>query len=85
MCNENNPQVQTLTRGQFAFCGGRRPQLRSENGRRAEAERSACGTNGRLGFGRDDHREVLSGPLQQCIGGNFIIVDHGSPAFRLTL
>ena len=42
-----------------AFCGPRRSLLRSENGRRAVAERSVCGVNGRLISGNDNHGKVL--------------------------
>ncbi len=79
------PAYQDPETGKTAFCGARRPQLRSENGRRAEAERPACGANGRLGSGRNDHSEMLGCSLQQRVGGNFVVVDHGSPAFRLSL
>lgn len=51
----------------FAFCGPRRSLLRYENGRRAVAERSGCGNNGRLISGYDNHCEMLRCSLQQSI------------------
>ena len=52
-------KVYISNQAQDAFCGPRRSLLRSENGRRAVAERSVCGVNGRLISGNDNHGKVL--------------------------
>ena len=65
-----------------AFCPGRRPLRPCLSGHLAQTQRPP---NQRPDLGSITHRVVLRSTLQDCVGRNLIVQDHGAPTGRFPL